>query len=302
MNTITRRSFRDTGFGPDFRAVRQFLLRINNVVPMACPEFLWSRWEWTFCLPFLDRDHLGDIGVWEAGGEVVGLATYEYGRGESYLAVDPRFREPLLPKLVEHALTHLHDRGQVVIPVGEDEPDLAAILAARCLRSTDDTEETVARDLADLPGYELPEGYAVTSLADGVDLHRLHRCLHRGFDHPEPVPENDEALAWRRRSLSAPSLIPELNIVVVAPDREYAAYCGSFHDPSTGYVQLEPVCSAPSHRGRGCGKAVVLEALHRAARLGVRTAYVGSGQPFYARLGFRAFHRSRWWRLDPSRL
>jgi len=232
---------------------------------------------------------------------MVGLATYEYGRGEAYLAVDPRFRASLLPALVEHAMTHLHDRGRVGIPVGEDEPDLAAILAARDFLPTTGTEETVSRDLDDLPCFELPQGYGITSLADGVDLHRLHRCLHRGFDHPEPVPEDDEALAWRHRSVNAPSLIPELNTVVVAPDGEYAAYCGSFHDPSTGYVQLEPVCTAPSHRGRGCGKAAVLEALNRAARLGVRTAYVGSGQPFYAHLGFRAFHRSRWWRLDRSR-
>jgi GNAT superfamily N-acetyltransferase len=197
-------------------------------------------------------------------------------------------------------VTRLHDSGRLGIPVGDDEPDLGAILAARGFLSTADTEETVARDLDRLPTYELPEGYVITSLADGVDLRRLHRCLHRGFDHPEPVPEDDEALAWRRRSLTAPSLIPELNIVVVAPGGEYAAYCGSFHDPSTSFVQLEPVCTAPSHRGLGCGRAAVLEALTRAARLGVRTAYVGSGQRFYSALGFGAFHRSRWWRLDNS--
>jgi len=300
VSEVTRRSFRGTGFGPDFHAVRRFLVRVNNTAPMASPEFLWSRWEWTFCLPFLDRERLGNVGIWESDGDVVGLATYEYGLGEAYLAVDPRFRARLLPELVEHAVTRLSDSGRIGIPVGEDEDDLAASLAARGFLPADRTEETVVRELDALPSHQLPDGYTITSLADGVDLRRLHRCLHLGFDHAEPVPEDESALLWRHRSISAPSLIPELNTVVVAPDGEYAAYCGSFHDPSTTYVQLEPVCTVPVHRGLGCGKAAVLEALARAARLEVRTAYVGSGQAFYARLGFRAFHRSRWWLLDPA--
>lgn len=295
MSGIIRRPFRDTDFGPDYLAVRRFLVRVNNVIPMAAPEFLWSRWEWTFCLPFLDRGHLGDVGVWENDGEVVGLATYEYGRGEAYLAVDPLVRALLLPELVEHAVTQLHDGGRVGIPVGDDEADLAAILAGRGFHPVDRTEETVVRELVDLPPSQLPDGYTITSLADGIDLHRLHECLHRGFDHPEPVPLDEVALDWRMRSLTAPTLIPELNIVVVAPDGQYAAYCGSFHDPSTDYVQLEPVCTVPRHRGLGCGKAAVVEALTRAAHLGVRTGYVGSGQPFYTSLGFTTFHRSRWW-------
>jgi GNAT superfamily N-acetyltransferase len=153
-------------------------------------------------------------------------------------------------------------------------------------------------DLADPPRVEVPDGYAVTSFAEGVDLARLNRCLHRGFNHPEPVPTDADTMFWRRRSATAPSLIPELNTIVVAPDGEYASYCGIFFDPATDYLLVEPVCTRPADRRRGCGSAAVLTAVARAAALGARRAFVGSDQQFYYDLGFVPYHRSRWWRRD----
>lgn len=295
MTVITRRAHEGVDFGTDFRAVRDFLLRINATTPLASPEFLWGRWEWAFCLPYLERSHLAGIGIWEAGGQVVGLATHESVLGEAYLAVDPLFRAQLLPELADHALAQLHDGAGLGVPVGEEEHDLAAVLAERGFSPIDRYEETSVLELADPPGYRLADGYTLTNFAEGVDLHRFNRCLHRGFDHPEPVPTDDETLYWRGRSCSAPSLIPELNTVVVAPDGEYAAYCGIFFDPTTDYLLVEPVCTAPAHRRRGCGRAAVAEAVTRAAALGARLAYVGSSQQFYYDLGFVPFHRSQWW-------
>ena len=42
----------------------------------------------------------------------------------------------------------------------------------------------------------------------------------------------------------------------------------------------------PSYRGQGVAKAVVSEALNRAAALGAKTAYVLSDMMFYQKLGF----------------
>ena len=295
MQGVHRRHYQGSGFDGDFGEVREFLLRINSLQPMASPEFLWARWEWAFCLPYLDRGHLDRIGLWEAGGELVGLATHETSLGEAYLAADPRFRSQLLPDMVQHAAANLHDGASIGIPVGEDEADLAALLAAQGFVETRRSEHMMAISPAEAPGYVLPEGYSISSFADGVDVQRFNRCLHRGFNHPEPVPDDAETLRWRALSAAAPSLIPELNTIVLAPDGEYAAYCGIFHDPATDYLLVEPVCTTPDHRLRGCGSAAVLEALRSAAQLGVRTAYVGSNLGFYHRLGFAPFHQSRWW-------
>src|SRR5665647_2505290 len=249
MTVTARRYTSEPGFTDDFFAVREFLVRIN-ADRVTTPAFLWGRWEWAFCLPYLDRDALNRIGVWESDGEVVGLVTYEEGPGDAYFAVDPAHRG-LLPELV---------------------------------------------DLTGPLEYAAPDGYRVISLADDGDAYRYDRLLWRGFGHPGDAPETPEQLEWRRLSMTGgPDQVPELNIAVVAPDGEYAAYCGVWHDPRTDYALVEPVCTDPDHRLRGCGRAAVLEALRRCAARGATTAYVGSNQLFYYAMGFAPHETGTWW-------
>ena len=292
--TVTHRRYRHTGFDGDHRAIRQFLLRIRD----ATPEFGWGRWEWAFCLPYLDWEHVDRIGIWEADGEVVGLATHESDLGDAYLAVDPRHRAAILPELVDHAVAELNNGSSIRIPVGEEEDDLARLLADRGFAPQPWGEATAVLDLTVPHPYELAPGYRVSSQAEGIDLARLNRCLWAGFNHEGPAPDDEESMRWRLSSVSAPSHLAELNTFVIAPDGEYASYCGIFYDPSTDFLLVEPVCTMPEHRRRGCGRAAVLEAVTRAARLGARTAYVGSDQAFYYDLGFVPFHSSTWWQRE----
>ena len=44
---------------------------------------------------------------------------------------------------------------------------------------------------------------------------------------------------------------------------------------------LEPVGTVPEHRRRGLGRAVVYEAIRRAAALGAEKVVVGAGLAFY---------------------
>lgn len=295
---ITRRRYRHTGFDGDHRAVRQFLLRIND----ATPEFGWGRWEWAFCLPYLDWERVDRIGIWEADGQVVGLATHETDLGDAFLAVDPVHRDAILPELVDHAIAELSNGAWIRIPAGEEEADLAGLLADRGFAPQPWGEAMAVLDLTVPHPYELPEGYRVSNQAEGIDLAKFNRCLWAGFNHEGRVPDDEEAMRWRLSSVSAPSHLPELNTFVIAPDGEYASYCGIFYDPSTDFLLVEPVCTTPEHRRRGCGRAAVLEAVTRAARLGARIAYVGSDQTFYYEIGFTPFHRSTWWqrRLAPD--
>lgn len=294
MTVTARRYTSEPGFTDDFFAVREFLVRIN-ADRVTTPGFLWGRWEWAFCLPYLDTDALGRIGVWESDGEVVGLVTYEEGPGDAYLAVDPAQRG-LLPELVDHALTHLRHDGAVRLMVPDSDRDLQRIAHARGLRATDGRDGNSVLDLTEPLEYTLPDGYRVISLAEDGDTRRFNRLLWRGFGHPGDAPETPEQLEWRRLSMTGgPGLVPELNITVVAPDGEYAAYCGVWHDPRTGYALVEPVCTDPEHRLRGCGQAAVLEALRRCAARGATTAYVGSNQLFYYAMGFAPDETGTWW-------
>jgi len=155
-----------------------------------------------------------------------------------------------------------------------------------------------ALELAGDLSYQLPPGYRIASLADGCDLHRLNRVLHRGFHNPGEPPTTPAAIQERRTSVSGPHLDRALNMVAIAPDGEYAAYCGVWFDPATDYSLVEPVCTDPDHRRLGLGRAVVLEAASRSGLRGAKVAYVGSDQPFYYAIGFTPDTCGTWWELQ----
>ena len=288
----------EPGHTQDFFAVRDFLVRIN-AREVRTPGFLWGRWEWAFALPYLDTSALDRIGVAERDGRIVALATYEQAPGEAWLLVDPAHRD-LLPALVDHALDCLSVDGRLRVMVPDDDAELAGLVADRGLARAPDGEPNSALALdADL-GYALPEGFRTLGLDETWDLELLHRLMHRGFGHPGEPDVSEAELAWRRRSTEAPGQRPDLQIVVEAPDGGYAAFCGTWLWPGGDYAMVEPVCTDPTWRLQGCGRAAVLEAVRRCRDLGARVAYVGSDQQFYARLGFRAALGGTWWATPGS--
>ena len=92
---------------------------------------------------------------------------------------------------------------------------------------------------------------------------------------------------------------PHLGLAAVAPDGELAAFCCLWYHPGTDYAYVEPVCTVPSHRGKGLAKALLSEALTRAKALGAVKAYVISDMAFYEKLGFRkVFHYTFYWKHE----
>lgn len=89
-----------------------------------------------------------------------------------------------------------------------------------------------------------------------------------------------------------PNVDLNLKVAAVAPDGNFAAYCGILYDPEAGYAVIEPVETDPKYRKMGLGKAVVLEGIRRAGKLGAKTALVGSSQQFYYSIGLRPFSTS----------
>lgn len=298
MTVQARRYTSTPGFTDDFFRVRDFLRRINKP-SVVTPGFLWARWEWAFCLPYQDRAALDRIGLWEADGTVVALATFELETGEAYLVVDPAHRE-LLPAMVEHALEHLRRDGTVRVLVTDGDRELQRLVLARGLRATDGRDPNSVLELTGLAPPALPAGYTLAGLDEADDVRRFDRLLHRGFDHPGEPPATTEDLRWRRRSMSSPGMVPRLNTVVLAPDGSYASYCGVWHAPGTAYALVEPVCTDPDHRRRGLAAAAVTEALRRCAARGATEGYVGAVLPLYRALGFAPVESATWWAVPQA--
>lgn len=288
----------DSSFTGDYLRVRDFLIRINRQRDVT-PGFPWGRWEWFFSLTFnaLDRASLSRIGIWEDGGQIVALATYEGNFGEAYFCVDERYAD-LKGEMLAHARATMGKDGHILALIPDTDGDFQRTAFAMGFRPTQQKECTAVLDISpETVRYSLPEGYSVKSLADEYDLGKYHRVLWKGFNHGDNPPDTPEELESRRIALSGPSVNLNLNIAAVAPNGEFVSYCGMWYEPGTDSALVEPVATDPAYRRMGMGRAAVLEAVKRCGELGAKRAFVGSSQQFYYSIGFYPYCTETFWEL-----
>ena len=144
-------------------------------------------------------------------------------------------------------------------------------------------------DLERLETPSLPAGYSFSEVDFAkVDSREIQWMFWQGFDHGDDVAEFEEdyARTMRAKLKVRKHFDPELSVSAKDPSGERAAYCCVWFLDGTDYAYVEPVCTVPSHRGKGLAAALLTEALTRAKNLGAKNAYVLSDMEFYKRIGF----------------
>jgi ribosomal protein S18 acetylase RimI-like enzyme len=95
-----------------------------------------------------------------------------------------------------------------------------------------------------------------------------------------------------------PGYTPELDLVAVSPEGTFASYCICWLDPVSKIGEFEPVGTRTVFRGKGLGKAVMLEGLRRLKASGMETAIVYSAggnqasRKLYESVGFEVYGRA----------
>ena len=155
------------------------------------------------------------------------------------------------------------------------------------------------RDLDDeLPAPELPPGYTLRHVHGEADL-EPRVAVHRDAFAPSRM-----TVEKHRAVMAAPTYRPDLDLVVVAPDRAFAAYCLVWLDSANQHGVFEPVGCLSAHRQRGLAAAVVRAGLRRLRALGATGATVLShaaavpANRLYQSLGFRELDRNVSWRRE----
>jgi GNAT superfamily N-acetyltransferase len=273
----------------DINRVGEFLDRTYPSNDLA-PNWPRPRWEWMTYYHCCDApERLAVFGIWEAGGEIVGLANFEMQPGHAYLQVNPDYAHLKFEMLAyaETAFATTEDGTRhLTLYVNEFDTELAALAAAEGYVQDAESPNVIARyDVAQgFPELVLPEGFRITDRQENNDLHKINRVLWRGFDHEGLAPE--EYVAGRADDEKAPLFRPDLVVMIEAPDGNLASYCGIWYVPARRVAYVEPVATDPDYRRRGLGKVAVLEAVRRTGLLGATRAIVLSGQPFYKAIGF----------------
>jgi ribosomal protein S18 acetylase RimI-like enzyme len=148
-----------------------------------------------------------------------------------------------------------------------------------------------------IPNPQLPAGFTIRPF-DGTQDASAWADLWNdtGTDRSMSV---EQCLAWRK----PPDIIPELDLIAVAPDGTFAGYCmcsisRTEHEHAgrrEGWT--DPIGTRPAFRRRGVARALVVTALrslraHGCARalLGVDGANCGAIQ-LYESCGYRTLYR-----------
>lgn len=123
-----------------------------------------------------------------------------------------------------------------------------------------------------VPPFTLPAGFTVRPLAGEAEV-EAYVALHRiVFGSPNMT------VAWRTRTLQQPDYLPELDLVVEAPDGQIVAFCICwFTDRGPGHAptgQVEPLGVHPDYQKQGLGNAVLREGLRRLQSRGVTSMLV----------------------------
>lgn len=178
------------------------------------------------------------------------------------------------------------------------QPDLDRILARAGYEQSD---KQLIHSIIDLPrsaaaNARTHEGYTIRGVQGAAEIPR-RVAVHRSAFEPSRMTAERYAQVMR-----APSYRPELDVVAVAADGTFAAFCLAWYDADMRVGLLEPVGTEQAHRRRALAAAVCAEALRRLEELGAERASVlsigGTEGPnhLYRSLGFREVMRSMQWR------
>ena len=301
-------------YDQDFLQVRDFL---SNTYRFYQRSVNWriERWEYAFhfIAPYFSAwfnpapsqeqveqtiRYLENLtGVWKTtDGEIAGVVNIEHPElahpdfGEFFIQRHPDHID-LFPEMLDFAEANLRDPGQnrLFTYISPDDQPLRDLLEERgFIAFTDDTEEESLMDVAKTSLHDepsLPEGFRIQSMADDNDLAKRCKAFGRGFNHPEPD-DWPPVIAYEYLQ-RAPDYRKDQDIVVVAPDGEFASFCLIWHDDPNHLAILEPVGTQPEYRRLGLAREAIFEAIRRVSAKGAKYIIVGSGGGFYEAIGFK---------------
>ena len=246
-----------------------------------------------------DPDAVRDVALWSQGDDVVGWAWPQGNQVDMVSHPQQRAVEDAMLAWAEDRL-----REQVTgdepakIRVWSDVGDAArnAILQQRGYQRTDEFFVYHSYALSQhVPAPCLPPGYTLRHVAGEDDLEQ-RVAVHRDAFAPSKM-----TIAKHRAVMQSPTYRPDLDLVVVAPDGSFAAYCIVWFDAENRMGLFEPVGCHSAHRRRGLGMAVLHEGMRRLQQLGAQTASVlslrddSAGALLYRAAGFHEVDRNYAW-------
>lgn len=294
----------------DYQRVRTLLI---ESYPLIDQPHNWGLDRWDVCrfCGHAQEEITGkrpwesDVHLWETeSGKLVGVANAE-DSNNYFFQIHPHYRE-IEPQMLAWTEAHHQTRKSKETPhslhIFTFENDQ---LRNTLLQANDYTDEGACeydrqRSLdAPIPKIVLPQGYHVRNIHidDPSDCAKWATADNNAFGHQR---NTAASIAVRAQ---APTYREDLDLVAVAPDGSFAAFCIVWLAEENGYGVFEPVGTHPDHRRKGLASAVINAGLQRLKELGATLAYVGSGADapsnyLYEALGFNDYTPWHHWKKE----
>jgi mycothiol synthase len=269
-------SSRPYGGDKDLALMQRFLSAANSVSP---PQAYYHPGDLSWNLyrnPEIDP--CSEFRLWQDhDGTLLGFAWLEEPDGV-VMQVRPDLRgagileEPMLAWASERlADTGRNPGGEIWTRALETDRRLVDLLDSLGFERDPSHALKMHRDLGGpLPEVPPPLGWTVREVGgegEWEDRVRVHR---------EVWPSSRMTLEAYRRLREAPGYVAELDLVAVGPGGALGSYCICWLDAGSKAGLFEPVGTHPFHRGKGLGRAVMLEGLRRLRAMGASSALVTS--------------------------
>jgi ribosomal protein S18 acetylase RimI-like enzyme len=142
--------------------------------------------------------------------------------------------------------------------------------------SSDESYLYFLRSLDEAPPVaNLPAGYQVRSCLGEAEVAARAAAQYGAFGSRVPFERYVQRFL---RFMRSPVYLPQQDIVAIAPDGRFAAFCIIWLDTENRVGLFEPVGAHPDFQQLGLGKAVMLEGLRRMRLGGMQTAIVCAAQ------------------------
>jgi mycothiol synthase len=288
--TITQHAYRGEADLPR-------LLDLIRSMPLTCRHVIDLPWR--LSSPAIQEGR--DAAFWEDGsGQVVGFAAWQ----QYWAALDFFIAPGPDQQAVESALFAWADerfrerdaerRQALPYAVEYRDDDLERLrLAETHGFRLDDGERYVAfaHALAPLPPTPMPpHGFTLRPLRGEQEAAAYIQTHRAAFQSDSMTNE------WRARTLRTPQYLPDLDLVISAPDGSLAAFCVGWYEPSRRVAQIEPLGVHPHFQRLGLARILLLEMLHRFQAHGAERALVETdlartpARKAYELVGFQRAH------------
>ncbi|MFW9798553.1 MAG: GNAT family N-acetyltransferase [Candidatus Thorarchaeota archaeon] len=251
----------------DFDRVRRFLSELY-FIQRAYTNWLPTTLENVKYGPggteYLDEED-EYLGVWQIGEQIVALSLSKPS-GSCHLSIHPDYLEYAKEIMVwmQGRVKELGKKDVIKMSLVVDDTDkeLISILTELGFEKDEIEGDNQVRPVdTPVPDYTLPKEYTVRNAVIRDEYDEYRAVQKSVFPHIKSM--SKEILDTYTE---ASFYHEELDIVAVAPNGEFAAFCTARIDPVSRITELEPVGTHPDHRKLGLGKAVILESLKRLER------------------------------------